>query len=299
MEESPLLLGKIFNIQRFSTHDGPGVRTTVFMKGCPLRCFWCQNPESQKNEPSLFHNADDCIGCGSCVKICSAGAVKLVDGKAEVDRYLCTGCGDCVEACPVDAFSLAGKDMTVSEVLAEVLKDRMQYINSGGGITLSGGDPLVQYKFSAALLEACKKKALHTVVETCGYADNAVVREVAPYTDLFFYDIKTLDNEKHINGTGTGNARILENAAWLARAGNSITLRMPVIPGYNDNEGDVKALLAFAKDLGLCASDVKLLKYNKLGETKFERLGRKHEMKTYDSGQQYEEYFDHLTSLLQ
>ena len=288
--------GKIFNIQRFSTHDGPGIRTTVFMKGCALRCFWCQNPESQRIEPELLHNAEDCVACGRCASVCRIGAVKQGTAKAEVDRSRCTGCGDCIAACPEDSFSVAGKDMTVDEVLSELLKDRTQYLNSGGGVTLSGGDPLFQHVFSSALLKACKAKGLHTLAETCGYADRTVIKNIAPHVDIFFYDIKTLDNEKHKSGTGVGNAGIIENARWLAGAGKKTVLRMPMIPGFNDNEKEVKSLVSFARELGLGPADTDLLQYNPLGEAKYERLGRPAEQRFLQP--QSDEYFMYLKSLL-
>jgi len=249
--------------------------------------------------PALFHKAEDCVGCGRCEEVCPYEAIQINNGKATVDRNRCTSCGGCVDVCPRDTFSLEGKEITVGEVVSEVLKDRAQYANSGGGMTLSGGDPLAQHQFTLALLIACKEKGIHTVVETCGYADQAIVREIAPYTDIFFYDIKTLDNKKHIEGTGVENRLILENAAWIARSGKKITLRMPMIPGFNDNEQDVKGLLAFAKDLGLGTEDVALLKYNPLGEVKYNRLGRENEKESWRLIPRADEYFDYLTKLLQ
>jgi len=209
---------------------------------------------------------------------------------------LCTGCGDCIDGCPSDTFSLAGKDMTVGEVVSEVVKDRLQYINSDGGVTLSGGEPLMQRAFSLALLKACKERGIHTAVETCGYCDAAVISDIAQYVDLFLYDIKTLDNEKHLDGTGVSNRQIIENARLLVDSGKKILLRMPLIPGYNDNEEEIKALLAFAKELGLGQADVNLLKYNPLGEAKYEKLGRGQEQRPLVS--QTDEYFDRLVSLL-
>jgi len=186
--------------------------------------------------------------------------------------------------------------MTVGEVVSEVIKDRMQYINSGGGVTLSGGEPLTQHAFSLALLAACKGKGIHTVLETCGYCDYSIIREIARHVDLFLYDIKTLDDEKHIDGTGVSNNQIIENARRLVNSGEKILLRMPLIPGFNDNEAEVKALLAFAKELGLGPADVNLLKYNPLGEAKYEKLGRGQELRRLEA--QSDEYFEHLSGLL-
>jgi pyruvate formate lyase activating enzyme len=288
--------GIIFNIQRFSIHDGPGIRTTVFLKGCPLCCFWCQNPESQQFAPVLMHNAEHCIGCGACADVCPVGAASLADGKASFRRDLCTTCGLCEDNCPADALSVSGAKMTVEAILREVLKDRNEYLNSGGGVTLSGGEPLYRKDFAVALLQSCKAKGLHTILETCGFVPEETLREAAAFTDCFFFDIKCLDARKHAEGTRRSNKRILENAAYLAQSGAEIHLRMPLIPGFNDTEGEVRALLRFAKEIGLRGQDVSLLQYNKLGESKYESIGRAEEMRPMQP--QSDDLYRHLVSLL-
>jgi pyruvate formate lyase activating enzyme len=288
--------GIIFNIQRFSTHDGPGIRTTVFLKGCPLCCFWCQNPESQQFSSVLMHNIERCTGCGTCAGVCPVGAVSLVDGKASFRRDLCITCGLCEDNCSSNALSVSGVKMTVEAVLREVLKDRNEYLNSGGGVTLSGGEPLSQKDFAVALLQRCKAAGLHTVVETCGFVPEEALREAATFTDCFFFDIKCLDAKKHTEWTRQSNGRILENAAWLAKSGAEIQLRMPLIPGFNDTEDDVKALLRFAEGIGLSGQNVSLLQYNKLGESKYESIGRAEEMRPMQP--QSDEAYKHLVSLL-
>ena len=288
--------GIVFNIQRFSTHDGPGVRTVVFLKGCPLRCFWCQNPESQTVKPVLMYREESCVGCGACMSACPEGAARLAGGVSVIDREKCTGCGKCVQSCRGGALTLSGRSVSVDEVMSEIMKDRAYYLNSGGGVTLSGGEATAQSEFSLELLRRCREKYLNTAVETCGFAPADILRSFAPLTDLFLYDIKTVFGDKHLRGTGHGNALILENAKMLAGMGCAMKLRMPLIPGYNDSPEDVLALRKFVEtELRLGPESIELLKYNQLGEVKFKRLGR--------SGRpglrpQSDDYFDELRRLL-
>ena len=269
------MTGTVFDIQRYSIHDGPGIRSTVFMKGCPLRCFWCQNPESQATKPEILLNRNLCTRCGRCAQVCVAGAGRLSDQGVTIDRDRCIGCGRCVEACLSDARVLAGREMTVDEVMAEVIKDKAMYDNSGGGVTLSGGDPLMQPEFSAAVLRSCKERGLHTAVETCGYASWPVVQSLLDHTDLVLFDIKCIDATKHRDATGKDNRLILDNACRIA-AVKSVRVRMPLIPGFNDSADDVKAVLRFVREeLGLDGSSIDLLRYNKFGEAKFDRLDRR------------------------
>ena len=266
--------GIVFNIQRYSIHDGPGIRTTVFLKGCVLRCFWCQNPESQAMKPEIMLNKEACTLCGRCEVACEIGAASLSEESAAIDRKRCVGCGRCVDACPVRARVLAGKEMTVPDVLTEVLRDKPFYDNSGGGVTLSGGDPVMQPTFARNLLAACKGQGLHTCIETCGLATWTTMRGLLDYTDLVLFDLKSLDPAKHRRATGKDNRVILENARRIAKL-RKITIRMPLIPGFNDSPGDVTEILSFVKDgLGLASSSLHLLRYNQLGEAKFDRLGR-------------------------
>ena len=262
--------GLVFNIQRFSIHDGPGIRTTVFLKGCPLECFWCQNPESQKGKAEIFIYKDKCTLCGQCVSVCQTGASVLSDKSSSIDRSECIGCGNCVEACPNEARSLVGKYMTVDEVMREVLKDKKFYENSGGGITLSGGEPTTQSEFALAILRSCKTGGLHTVLDTCGYASWSIVEELLEYTDLVLYDIKCLDAEKHHKATGKSNDIIFENAKRIAEY-KPMIVRVPMIPDFNDSIEEVTKIAHFVEE-ELGSVDIDLLSYNKWGESKYKRL---------------------------
>ena len=272
MTENNDIKGVIFDIQRYSIHDGPGIRTTVFVKGCPLACYWCQNPESQMLAPQIFFYVEKCSKCGRCVEVCPTGASTLSDTTSEVDRDKCIGSGKCTEACPNEARKLAGRYMTVDEVVREVMKDVKFYKNSGGGVTLSGGDPLFQSEFALQILQRCKQMGLHTVLETAGFVPWSTLEKLLPYVDLFLYDIKHMDTGKHKEGTGRPNELILENAQKIA-ACKPILVRTPLIPGFNDSPNDIRAIARFVKSK--LHSAMELLAYNKMGEGKYERLGRK------------------------
>jgi pyruvate formate lyase activating enzyme len=267
--------GVVFNIQRYSIHDGPGIRTTVFLKGCPLSCLWCQNPESQSIKPELFYNTERCVGCGKCITICPAKAIEMGDGKVATDRNICTGCGLCVDACPEDARELMGKYMTVEEVVEEVMKDTIFYQRSGGGVTLSGGEPFAQPAFSANILRLCKEAGAHTAIETCGYTPWEIMEQVLQYTDLVLYDIKHMDPAEHIKLTGVSNDLILENARriWHERH-IPLWIRVPVIPGYNDSPANIDALAGFIVNELSPFLQVYLLPYHRLGESKVQQLER-------------------------
>ena len=288
--------GTIFNIQRFSTHDGPGVRTVVFLKGCPLRCWWCQNPESQSFSPVLMYREDSCVGCGACYKACPNGAVSIIEGVCRINRDLCISCGKCTENCSGGALTMSGYTATTDHVMSEILKDRSYYLNSGGGITLSGGEATAQSDFALDILTQCKKKYIHTAMETCGFIPREVLERFIPVTDLFFYDIKTVDSEKHRLGTGHGNELILSNAKMLVDRSCSVIFRMPLIPGFNDRPEDVLAFRNFLEnELQTDCSHAELLKYNQLGEVKFERLGREERPSL---SPQSDEYYEELKALL-
>jgi pyruvate formate lyase activating enzyme len=264
--------GIVFNIQRYSIHDGPGIRTTVFLKGCPLTCLWCQNPESQAREPEIMINRNLCTACGRCVSECENGANSLLKGCSVIDRMKCLCCGHCVEICPNEARKLSGTEMTVSEVVKEVMKDQKFYENSGGGVTLSGGEATFQPEFALAILRECKKLGLHTVIETCGYTSWEVLERFLECTDLVLFDIKHVDDDAHKEGTGISNEKILENVAKMAKA-KAMRVRVPLIPGFNDSEQDVQQIAAFAATLPN-EVEVDLLAYNPLGEGKYESLGK-------------------------
>lgn len=264
--------GIVFNIQRYSIHDGPGIRTTVFLKGCPMSCLWCQNPESQSSEPEIMINRNLCTVCGRCVSECENGANSLSEECSVTDRTKCICCGRCVEICPNEARKLSGTEMTVGEIVGVVLKDLKFYETSGGGVTLSGGEPTFQPEFALTILEACKKSGLHTAIETCGYTSWEVLERFLECTDLVLFDIKHMDNEAHKEGTGISNEKILENAAKVAKV-KAMRVRVPLIPDFNDSEQDVRKIAAFAATLPN-EVEIDLLAYNPLGEGKYESLGR-------------------------
>jgi pyruvate formate lyase activating enzyme len=265
--------GLVFNIMRFSLHDGPGIRTTVFLKGCPLRCRWCHNPESQSSEPEILYFGERCIRCGDCVLACPHGAL---DAQLHNSSELCLRCGECVEACPSAARQLVGRWITVEEVLAEVLKDEVFYEESGGGITISGGEPLQQANFVEALLAACKARRLHTVLDTCGFASSDVLRRVSEHVDLFFYDLKLMNSEKHLSLTGVNNDLILQNLKMLAKDGNAIRVRVPILPGFNDDNENLDALSEYLSPLGV--REIDLLPYHELGNDKYRRMNLSSDM---------------------
>ena len=297
MQTDAPIVGSIFNIQRFSTHDGPGIRTTVFLKGCPLRCFWCQNPESQKITPVLLFNSSLCTGCGHCVAECPQNALKIEDGICTIDRNSCQNCGHCVSACFQKGRTLAGRDITVDELMAVLLKDRFSYIDSGGGVTLSGGDPTLQWQFSLALLKACHEKHIDTAIETCGYTSWEILEPLAKECDFIFYDLKCIDPELHKSGTGVSNEIILENAKRLVEMGANVHFRTPLIPGFNDQEEHILALRNYVLTvLHLSTDRLELLKYNKLGEDKFLRIGCPDNQPQLEP--QSDEYIAHLNSIL-
>jgi pyruvate formate lyase activating enzyme len=239
------LKGIVTNIQRFSIHDGPGIRTTVFLKGCNLRCFWCHNPETLEPKPQLQLFLDRCIGCGACFKRCPNGAHVMVDDHREFHRDLCQGCGLCAETCYAEALVLVGQVKTVDEVVEEVLRDKPFYETSKGGVTLSGGEPLMQFDFSYAILERCRQEGLHTAIETAANYPWERVAAILPVTDLVMMDIKLMDSARHRECTGVPNERILANARHLSEQPQPLIVRTPIIPGVNDNEEDVRAIAEF------------------------------------------------------
>jgi pyruvate formate lyase activating enzyme len=264
--------GVVFNIQRFSLHDGPGIRTTVFLKGCPLACFWCQNPESQSGAPEMLLDRRKCTLCGECREACPNGAVRLERGKAVFDRARCRGCGCCVSVCPNEARAISGKGMTVDEVMEEALKDVKFYWRSDGGVTLSGGEPLAQPRFAGELLRRCKEEGLHTTLDTCGYAPWPKIRCLLDQVDLVLFDLKHMDAANHAAATGRDNRLILENAKRIA-ARKPMRIRIPLIPGFNDDPDAVREICRFAKD-ELGDPPIDLLPYNRLGEIKYEFLDK-------------------------
>lgn len=264
--------GTVFNIQHFCTQDGPGVRTTVFVKGCHLRCAWCHNPESQAFGREILYYPEKCIGCGACARVC--GCHSFADGRHVFDREKCVRCGKCAGACPARALESCGKRMTAADAAREAAADAMFYEESRGGVTISGGEPLDCLPFTKELLSELKKNGIRTAIETSGDAEWERIEELLPLTDLFLYDIKLTDSYKHRIYTGVGNERILENLDKLDRAGAAIILRCPMIPGVNMDGEHFRAIARLAEKSAHVA-EVQLEPYHPLGLDKCARLGRK------------------------
>jgi pyruvate formate lyase activating enzyme len=267
--------GIVFNIQHYSIHDGPGIRTNVFLKGCFLRCIWCQNPESQSIKPELFYFKEKCTGCGKCAAVCPANAIQIIEGKSHTDRSKCNSFGQCVQVCPNEARSLMGKEMTAQEVFQNVKGDEIFYKRSNGGVTLTGGEPLFQPDFSKNILSLCRQAGIHTAIETCGYADWETFQDVLQHTDLVLFDLKHMNSEKHREYTGVPNNLILENVQKIYHElGIPIWARIPVIPGYNDSIRDIHAIAKFVATELDKSVPVHFLAYHRLGESKYERLDK-------------------------
>jgi len=262
--------GFVYNIMRFCVHDGPGIRTTVFFKGCPLSCWWCHNPESRSNRPDLMYLAERCVRCASCVAACRNHAIRWEYGPVW-DSGLCRFCGDCAEACPTEARQFVGKWMTVDEVLAEIKRDTVFYDESRGGVTLSGGEPLAQPEFAEALLEACRAEGIHTAVETCGAAPQETILKIGRIADLVLFDLKLMNPVRHKEFTGASNRNILKNLEALAKTHVAIVARIPLIPGINDDEDNLEQTRQFLHSIGL--NKVDLLPYHEIGVEKYKKLG--------------------------
>lgn len=270
--------GWIFDVKRFSIHDGPGIRTTVFLKGCPLRCLWCDNPESQQIEPQILFWKDRCLGCDACLDACPQSAIAVdARGRKTVLSDRCDLCGACLEACYAEALEQVGCLVTVEEIVSLVEADAPFYEQSGGGMTLSGGEPLAQPAFSRRLLEESRRRGIHTAVETCGHAPWEVWETLLPHLDLILYDLKTVDAAKHRRLTGLSNQLILENLRRLAQADGHVIIRRPVIPGCNDDPQGMHALARLVKKLNR-VDEVHLLPYHRLGESKYQQLDREYPM---------------------
>lgn len=276
--------GKVFDILKYAVHDGPGIRNTVFLKGCPLSCWWCHNPESQSIEKQVLVYPNKCIMCDECFKVCKVNALKRIDGKMSIDRKLCVRCGDCADVCFPEALVLDTDIMTVKEVIEEVIKDEDFYERSKGGVTVSGGEPFVQFDFLIELLKGLKSKSLHTVVDTSGYTKIENLLEASKYTDLFLYDFKMLNNQKHKEYIGVDNSIILENLKELLKNGSKVYLRIPVIPNVNLNDIELNNMKDFILDLPNKENilQINLLPYHKLGEAKYERLNEGYKMDGFD-----------------
>ena len=267
--------GLVFNIQKFSLHDGPGIRTTVFMKGCSMACKWCSNPESINRNPEIMIYDVRCIGCKKCAEACPAGAIAFTEKGREIDWDMCDNCLKCAQVCPSKAIECVGTYMTVDEVVKKVEDDRAFYENSNGGMTVSGGEATVQSGIIAELLKNCRSKGIHTALDTTGYAQWKDIESVLEHVDLVLIDIKHMDSRMHKKGTGVGNEIILENAAKIA-ARVRTWLRIPLIPHYNDSESNIKKVAEFATAIGV--EKVSVLPYHELGSSKYPKLGRVYPM---------------------
>ena len=265
--------GIIFDLKRFSIHDGPGIRTTVFLKGCPLSCAWCHNPESQQSSPELIIRPERCIGCGACLDVCPEGAISTSNNLYFTDRQLCKVCGACVEICFAEAREIIGREMTADEVIEEVLQDKAFFDQSGGGVTFSGGEPLYQPNFLEALLKLSKKNNLHTTLDTCGYAHQDIIKQLLPNIDLVLFDVKIIDNRLHQQYTGVSNNQVKENLSFLVMNDKNVIIRYPVLPGINDSEEKIRKLGEYIKGLNR-KIQVDLLPYHELIGDKYSRLDR-------------------------
>jgi pyruvate formate lyase activating enzyme len=264
-----LATGTVFDVKRYALHDGPGIRVSVHLKGCPLSCLWCHNPESQGFQPRLLFRPERCVMCRMCVGACPNGAVSET---VATDYKLCRGSGKCADVCPADAREICGREMTVGGVMEAVMKERIFFEQSGGGVTLSGGEPLAQFDFAMALLDECKRNGVNTAVDTCGFVDSRNLLDAAAATDIFLYDLKHMDAEKHRELTGVDNEVIKSNLVRLGESGARINARVPFIPGANSDEANIRAtgeFLSRVKGVEL----VSLLPYHTAAEDKHKRWG--------------------------
>lgn len=264
--------GIIFNIQKFSIHDGPGIRTTVFLKGCPLRCKWCANPESQLSDVQILYDQKKCLHCETCVHSCPNQAFSLKENHIKIHHSQCSGCLTCVRNCPGEALSYEGEEKTVEDVIQVCLQDIDFYEESGGGVTISGGEGMIQPDFVKTLLSGLKEHKIHTAIETTGYIIDDIFQDLAPRFDLLLFDVKHYDSQKHFEGTGVHNEQIIRNLKWAIRRNLDVLPRIPVIPGFNASLEDARGIAELLTDAG--ADKVQLLPFHQFGENKYHLLGR-------------------------
>ena len=289
--------GLIYDMQRFAIHDGPGIRTLVYMKGCPLKCLWCSSPQTQKPFSEILHIEMNCKKCGRCVEVCSNNAITISDKDGvKIDRELCTSCGDCVETCFNQALKLVGNNITVDELFQEVNKDAPFFRRSNGGITVGGGEPTMQHEFVTAFLKKCKKIYINTAIETCGYVKWKYLKELLNYVDLVYFDIKHMDPQVHKELTGVSNGLILENAEKVSIL-RPIIIRIPLVPGCNDSDENVIATANFAKKLGDNLQRIELLPYHKFGMQTYRQLDREYKLKEVEPPS--DEFMERLKKLIE
>ena len=265
----------VLSISRMTVHNGPGIRTLVLFKGCPLRCLWCSTPESQSARPELATFSSKCIHCNACLAVCPGGAIRLNENGVNVDRTSCDCCGKCVSVCNAEALRLLGRKMTVAELVAELLKDAVVFKHSHGGVTLSGGEPLLQPEFTVALARALADAGISVGVDTCGYVPQKTLNQLLPYVDYFLWDVKLVNERRHRDLTGVSNRRILNNLKFLSQQGTPIYVRIPLIPGFNDSKKDLEAVCRLVQGLASVV-EIDLLPLHHLGKARYLSLGREY-----------------------
>ena len=290
------IVGYISNISKGSFHDGDGIRTVVYFKGCGLHCAWCHNPEAISVKPDVLFAPIKCIGCGRCFEICPS-CHKIVEGKRVFDRSLCIRCGKCSDACPTGALSMSGKEMDTDKVMGEIRKDKPYYLQSGGGVTLSGGECLLQKDFALTILKECNKEGINTAIETALYVKKETLTSVLPYVDTFLADLKIADREKHKKYIGEYNDCIIENLRYITNYAKKVLIRIPLIPTVNDSEEDIKSFAKIISTLGDRLKGIEILKYNYLAKSKYEQLGQPYT--SFGEESQKNEFLDSYVKSLQ
>lgn len=290
--------GIVFDIQSYAIYDGPGIRTLIFLKGCPLSCKWCQNPESQELLPQRSYFKEKCTRCGKCVEVCPNYALKMSEENIVCNKDLCVLCGTCVGTCPNNVIEIIGEKRNTDEIIELILRDKPFYDNSGGGVTISGGEPTVQAKFLLELLKELKSKNIHIAIETCGYFSEEIREELITLVDLFLFDIKHIDSNIHKLFTGVKNEKILDNFHYiLTKVGNGrIIPRIPLIPGVNDDDDAIQGIISFLKSINY-TGEVHLMPYNKLAKTKYEKIGKEDQYQ--DMGDLTEKRMSNIVKLIE